>query len=268
MEIQKANNQYYAEYIESRVAAFINKASYSRPDCIVDFPFSETELTEMDNDALLIANAIGGTSAVWVGRHCGNEKCDLIVDGTREIELKYVGGGTGTYLNASLRYFSDRLHFTPFTDYMHKSICPILEPIYGVAVYDNLSPVTLAESKNIRHNQPELYEQIVAADKKMRAQYVSDLFNYFQSNPAILTTFISDCITKNIGNKSAPSELIIFNHQTKQVTIYNRDTILTKIKNKSIKKTSLGLVFDNFRVAIGWQNGNGLNNPTFRVFLK
>ena len=268
MEIQKANNQYYAEYIESRVVAFINKELYVLPDCIANFPFSESELSEMDNDAFLIANTIGGISATWVGRHCGNEKCDLIVDGAREIELKYVSGGTGTYLNASLSYFSERCHFTPFTDYTHKFICPILEPVYGASVYDNLSPVTLAESKNIRHNHPELYEQIVVADKKMRILYVSNLFDYFQANPTILTTFISDCITKNIGSKSAPSELIIFNHQTKQVTTYNCDTILAKIKNKSIKKTPLGLVFDNFRVAIGWQNGNGLNNPTFRVFLK
>ena len=40
------------------------------------------------------------------------------------------------------------------------------------------------------------------------------------------------------------------------------------IENKTIKNAGLSLVFDNFRVAIGWQNGNGLNNPTFRVFLK
>lgn len=268
MDIKKENNQYYAEYIESKVTALINKENYILPDCLKDFSFTQDEIEEMDSDAEKIASYIKGHKAIWVGRQCGNEKCDIIVDQIRQIELKYVGSGTGTYLNASLSYFSDKLGFTSFTEYTHKTICPILEKEYGKSVYETFSPVSMATSKDIRHNKTELYEQITKLDKEMRKQYVNDLFNYLKSNPDKLTLFITDCITKNINNKSTPSELIIFNHNTKKIICYSKDTILEKIKNKEIKNAGLSLVFDNFRVSIGWQNGNGLNNPTFRVFLK
>ena len=32
--------------------------------------------------------------------------------------------------------------------------------------------------------------------------------------------------------------------------------------------TDKGFKIGNIRFAIGWQNGNGLNNPTIRVFLE
>ena len=35
-----------------------------------------------------------------------------------------------------------------------------------------------------------------------------------------------------------------------------------------IRFTDKGMVIGNIRIAIGWQNGNGLNNPTIRVFLQ
>lgn len=268
MNIKRENNQYYAEYIESKVVSLINKDEYILPECLINFTFTKEEIIELNSDAVLIASCIGGNTAEWVGRHCGNEKCDIIVDGSREIELKYVGSGIGTYLNTSLSYFSDKLGFIPFTEYTHKAICPLLEMEYGTGVYETFSPVSMAISKEIRHNKPELYAQIVNADKVMRRQYVNDLFCYLKDNPDKITQFITDCITKNINNKSTPSELVVFNHCTKQILCYNQDTIMKKIENKTIKNAGLSLVFDNFRVAIGWQNGNGLNNPTFRVFLK
>lgn len=268
MNIQKENNQYYAEYIESKVVSLINGTSYELPQCLENFTFASDEIIEMNQDAKQIADYIDGNSAIWVGRHCGNEKCDIIVDQNRFIELKYVSCGTGTYLNSSLSYFSDRLGFTPFTEYTHKTICPILEAIYGGSVYTGISPVSMATSKEIRHNNEALYEQIKEVDKEMRKKYVADLFNFFQANPDKLTIFITDCITKNVNNKSTPSELVVFNHNSKELICYSRDTILQKIQNKEIKNAGLSLVFDNFRVQIGWQNGSGLNNPTFRVFLK
>lgn len=268
MEIKKENNQFYAEYIESRITSYINKEEYFLPNCLSEFVFSEQDLKEMDEDARLISQFLQGDKAIWVGRHCGNEKCDIIINGTRQVEIKYVSSGAGTYLNASLKYFSDRLGFVPFTEYTHKTICPLLEEEYGEEVYKNFSPVTISESKNIRHNKTALYKKIKEADKQMRQEYVTDLFNFFNQNPEKLTIFIADCITKNINNKDTPDELVIFNHQTKEITYYTKETILQKIKNKTIRKTNLGFVFDGFRVSIGWQNGNGLNNPTFRVFLK
>jgi hypothetical protein len=267
MNFSKANNQYYAAYIESRVVAYINKEEYKLPSFLEGFEFSDAELAEMDSDAKAIAESVGGIQAQWTGRECSTESCDLIVDG-REIELKYVSCGTGTYLNSSLSYFSDKLGFVPFTDYTHKTICHFLEKYFGEKVYSNFSPVSQKESSDFQHYQPELYEQLKKIDKTMRKQYVSDLYNFLIKNPQKLNTFITDVITKSISGKEAPEELIIFNHETKAILKYSKLDIERKIKNKTIKNAGLSLVFDEFRVAIGWQNGTGLNNPTLRVFIK
>lgn len=267
MKIEKENNQYYAEYIESRVVSLINKEDYILPDCLQNFLFPVEDLEEMNKDAEKIAKTLGGKTAIWVGRSCGNEKCDILID-DHEVELKYVSCGSGTYLNSSLSYFSDRLGFTSFKDYTSKELLPFLKNYFGDGVYNNLSPVSIEQSKEIRHNQPDLYKQIQKIDKETRKDYVNDLYNFLISNPDKMISFVNDCITKNVGNKHTPEVLFIFNHETKKITVYSKEEIERKVKNTSIKKTSLGLVFDNFRVAIGWQNGNGLNNPTFRVFLK
>lgn len=269
MDFKKENNQYYAEYIESKVVSLINHEDhFDTPECLQSYTFSAEEIKEMDEDAIKIANYIDASSAQWIGRHCSTESGDIIADGNRHIELKYVSSGTGTYLNASLSYFSDKLGFTPFTAYTHKTICPILEQEFGSKVYSNLSPVSQTESHYIRQHQKELYDKVKQADIIMRKQYVKDLFDYLTLNPDKLIMFINDVITKNVNShKSTPSELIIFNHKTKSIICYSKESIESKKANKQIKRTELGLVFDNFRVAIGWQNGNGLNNPTFRVFL-
>jgi hypothetical protein len=75
-------------------------------------------------------------------------------------------------------------------------------------------------------------------------------------------------LSKNIGTKQLPDKIIVFNYLDKTIRLIDNVTILSFIQNKQFKKNPLGLVFDNFRVAIGWQNGNGLNNPTIRVFIK
>lgn len=266
MNFEKANNQYYAMYIEGKVVSLINNEQLNVEK--IPFVFSAEELEEMNKDAEKISLFLKGKNAQWVGRAYGNEKCDIIIDNCRQVELKYVSCGNGTYLNTSLEYFSSKLNFTSFTEYTHKYICPILEPIFGDKVYKNISPVTIQESKDIRHGQKELYALIQKADKEMRKKYVEDLYNFLIDNPDKCIMFISDMINKNVNNKYTPDELVVFNHITKEIKAFSKEQIQILIKNKNIKKNALGLVFDGFRVQIGWQNGNGLNNPTLRVFIK
>lgn len=265
MNFKKEHNQYYAAFVESRVAAYINQEEYSLPDLIKDFSFSPEEIAEMEADALVIAKEIGGEKAVWVGRSTSNEDCDIIVDG-RRVEIKYVSMGKGTYLNTSLAYFSDKLGFTPFTDYTHKTICPYLEKFFGNGVYKNFSPVSREESSLFQDRDE--YKELQKIDKVMRKEYVENLYNFLISNPDKLKLFMADIVSKNVSNKEMPEEVVIFNHIKKEFMSFTKEDIIKKINSKTIKKTSLGLVLDGFRVQIGWQNGTGLNNPTLRVFLK
>lgn len=175
MKIDKENNQYYGQFIEEAINSIINQTEIKNT---TNFFFTDEEIEEMTQDAKDIARETQGHRSVYVGRNTGKENCDLIVDG-REIEIKYVSLGNGTYLNTSVNYFHNRFGFTDFKEYTSKELLPFLEKYYGESVYKNLSPVSMEQSKEIRHNNPDLYRQIQQIDKVMRKEYVSDLYNFF-----------------------------------------------------------------------------------------
>ena len=235
MKIDKENNQYYGQFIEEAINSIINQTEIKNT---TNFFFTDEEIEEMTQDAKDIAREIQGHLSVYVGRNTEKENCDLIVDG-REIEIKYVSLGNGTYLNTSVNYFHNRFGFTDFKDYTSKELLPFLEKYYGESVYKNLSPVSMEQSKEIRHNNPDLYRQIQQIDKVMRKEYVSDLYNFFCNNLDKLQIFISDMINKNIGNKRLFDEMIVFNHSTKQIKHYSKEFLQKYIQNKKFKNTDL-----------------------------
>ena len=262
MNIQKANNQDYGQYIEENLVNFINKIPFENN---TGFSFSEEELVEMDKDIELLGQTITGTQAEYVGRATKKANCDLYVDG-KAVEIKYVSEGTGTYYNTSLAYLSNELGFTSFLEYTHKWICPLLETFFGKTVYDNFSPVSMADSKAFQNTKE--YKELQKLDKAMRAEYVTDLYQFLNQHPEKWIQFVSDMVSKGSSNKTPPDILAIFNHRKKTVRVFSKDDILNSGTTKLVKKNSLGFSFDSFTVQIGWQNGSGLNNPTLRVFLK
>ena len=130
----------------------------------------------------------------------------------------------------------------------------------------NSSPVSMEISSKIQ--KLPIYSLIQAKDKQIRKDYVKELYEYLSDNTSLVNKFLSDILSKNCSNKQAPDRLLIFNYSTKEITDYNQNFILSLMNNKKIKNAGLSLVFDDIRVAIGWQNGSGLNNPTLRAFIK
>jgi hypothetical protein len=134
----------------------------------------------------------------------------------------------------------------------------------------NNSPVNQKSSSMIRHNYQELYENhIVAIDLKIRECFTKDIFNYFVNHPETIYEFISDMLNKNSGTciKNAPDRLIVLNYSKNKVKEIDIKHFYDNI-DTNIKMTDTGLVIGNVRIAISWQNGVGLNNPTIRVFLE
>ena len=68
------------------------------------------------------------------------------------------------------------------------------------------------------------------------------------------------------SQKNLFGDIIIFNYETKKITEFKWEEIFNS-PDIYIKTTDKGFTINNIRIAIGWQNGNGLNNPTLRVFL-
>lgn len=259
---EKKENGNVGKYVEQALVTTINQESIIN-NTSYNFPIETIE--KMNEDAKRIAKDLGGTKADYIGNHTKNANGDIIIDG-KIVELKYVSCGKGTYLNTTMDYFNTELGFCSYKEYMKEEILPWLSQFFGDKVYKNLSPVSKEESSAFQKTKD--YTTLKAMDKKARARYVTDLYNYLIANPEKLAKFISDCITKEAAGKEAPDILVVYDYSINKTTIIDRERIEELIKNKTFRKTSLGLVFDKFRVQIGWQNGAALNNPTIRVFIK
>lgn len=265
----RAENQYYGKYRECCVVAHLNNSNVEYHE---DFTFTEEEQASLFNEAKLIADFIGNHTASYLGNHTANESGDILLDNGEVLEIKTVSAGSGTYFNTSIYYF-EKFGFD-FKDYMDKyGLYSALEENFGDKVRisrKNNSPVSQAHSSFIRHNHEALYNQaIVPIDTNMRIKFTEDVTNYFYNNPDRIHEFISDMLNKNsfTSKKSSPDRLIVLNYRKNRV----REIDLKHFKDNistNIRVTDTGFVIGNVRVALSWQNGVGLNNPTIRVYLE
>ena len=261
MKITKANNQYYAEFVEGAIMSCFDSAF----SILVDYTFSKQEEEEMRDDAESIYRTFFKEykNIEYTGRNTITSCADFICDG-QNIELKYVSNGSGTYYNTRIEYCNKELGFTSFHDYMMASgQLELLEQFFTSAVYNNISPVSQKDSSWFRHEYPEIYKnQLVPLDKATREKYVQDFYQYIVENN-LIPQFYMDMINKYSKN-SKPDAIVVFNHQTKNGY---KNTELENIASFSHSASGVSIRINNIKVTFAWQNGTGLNNPTLRVFL-
>lgn len=264
----KADNQYYGKLFESAIVAQINKEDLIYKE---NYEFSEEDLKQIMEEAKIVADYLGDNKADYIGDKTSTASGDILLNDCEVIEIKRVSAGSGTYFNTSVHYFS-KFGFN-FNDYMSRfGLYDALEENFGQKVRisrTNKSPVSQPNSSLIRHNFSSLYEEkILPIDTKMRKAFVEDLAKYFTVNIESLNQFVNDMLNKatDSSSKTAPDRLIVFNYNKGRVN----EIDLTKYANQelTITATDKGIVIGALRIAIGWQNGNGLNNPTIRVFLE
>lgn len=264
MKIAREHNQYYGRYIERGIADYVNNIPIQNYEGFV-FPVDHIET--MNSDIGIIANYLHSTNIRYIGNHTTNENGDLVVDDII-VELKYTDGSLGTYFNTSTE-FVKHIGFTTFSEYLkNQGYYNILNQL-GIEVnFNNVSPVSMATSKNIRHNNPELYKQIVDIEKDYRLRYVAALHQHLMSNAEARLQFIKNLITKEASNKSMPDRLIVFNHNAKWIREFNKQDILTRLTDNNLTLSGGTIKMYGVHFTIAWQNGTGLNNPTIRVFLE
>lgn len=265
----KEDNQYYGKLFEAAVVAQLNKEPLSYSE---NYEFSDEEKQELLSEAKIVADYLAGHTAVYTGNHTGLASGDILLDSGENVELKRVSFGAGTYFNTSIYYF-EKFGFN-FKDYMHKyGLYEALENTFGSEFKisrKNNSPVSQPNSSLIRHNYEELYkENIVPVDLYVRQVFTQDLVNYFTNNLDKVYEFISDMLSKNsaTSKKSSPDRLIVFNYKKEKVKEINLKDFQENVST-NIRATDTGFIVGNVRVALSWQNGVGLNNPTIRVFLE
>ena len=279
----KGNNQYFAEYMEKAVCAIINKTEIIND---TGYPFTEKDMILMNKQAnyWVKRDFPYAYKATYLGRKTVTADCDIIINDTEHVELKYVSEGNGTYLNTSLYYFT-QFGFN-FHDYMENmGYLDLLTTIFGdkIVKRNNNSPVNEEISSSFRKSHPDIYKNdILPADKKVRQNFVNDLINYFKQPEHYndLQTFGHQMVTKETptSQKRNPDVVSVYGYKDDVIRRIYPDQILKPNEPISItqeesfnrnKETIFSIKLNNIiRVQIGWQNGTGLNNPTIRVFIE
>lgn len=264
MKIAREHNQYYGRYIERGIANYANNLPIQNYE---NFAFPIEHIETMNSDISTIANYLNSSNVRYIGNHTANEDGDLMVDGNI-VELKYTDGSLGTYFNTSTEFIK-HIGFNTFSEYLKsQGYYNDLSQLGVIVNVTNVSPVSMAISKDIRYNNPELYKQIINIEKDYRLRYVASLYEYLINNNEARLQFIKNLITKEASNKNMPDRLIVFNHNAKWIREFNRQDILTRLGNDNLILSGGTIKMYGVHFTIAWQNGTGLNNPTIRVFLE
>ena len=262
LNIKKAYNQYYGQYVEEAVVAIINNKEI--PNNITDYIFQDWEIDIMNEDAKAIANYLNSSTAEYVGRHTSSANCDIIAD-NREVELKY-SKDNGTFYNTSVSYF-DQFGLTPFKQYMFDyGVLSFLANYFGDKVYNNLSPVNANEGSKWVKENPELYEQLKEIEAKARDAYVTQVYNYLIEDSSRIEFFAKQMLTKESSGKHTPDLILIYHYNNDKIVTFTKDEVLA-MTSGSMTRSGYTFKFPGFHTTIAWQNGTGLNNPTIRVYL-
>jgi len=284
-EHNRGNNQYFAQYMEQAIDSIINHQAIINQ---TGYSFTDKDMELMNRHAQMWVDLVFYKyhTSNYVGRSVNNADCDIIFDDKDHVELKYVSSGTGTYYNSTLSYF-DHYGFD-FHKYMENSgYLALLQKYFPQFTnMNNKSPFSQDNSSYLRNKSSaeelQIYNDIILPfDAQVRKQFTHDLFVYF-SDPANVTQleqFAWHLITKNddFSRLYKPDYISIFCYETEKVVCINpldylpanQPITLTQKKGKKPgQEAEFSLILNNkLRVQIGWQNGTGLNNPTFRVFL-
>lgn len=262
---EKSKNQYYGKAFEYLICQFHNNEKVNNP-----YPneIGEKDFQKLCDQAQKFLRLIPSYQEpfVWIGNHTHEASCDIMM-GAQKIEVKHLSYGKGTYLNTSLENIV-KYGFISYYSYMEKyGLYDILNSFWDNVSHDG-SPLSAEEAKIFMKIHPKEYKIIQQKEKEIRRQYVVDLYQYFLDNPQKFTCFLQDCLSKNISNKETPDVILIYNYKKDTVFSFGREEICNQIETQDFKNAGLSFVSSKIRIAFGWQNGAGLNNPTIRVFLK
>lgn len=263
--MSRADNQYEGSLFEYLVCQIHNKDNFYN---IYEDKIPQERYISILEDAKIFCSTdiLPSGYAEWTGKETSNQNGDLLIN-SHVIEIKYVSGGTGTYLNTSLEKISN-YGFVSYRSYMETyGLYDKLEKYFSIN-RNNISPVDRETAETFKKEFPKEYKNLQSFEKPIRKIYVKDLFEFFQSNPLNLSRFIGDILSKAISRKESPEKLIVYNYINKKITQYDNETILKMAHSKTFRTAGVSLVFDNIRIAIGWQNCSPLNNPTLRCFIK
>lgn len=274
----KADNQYFGKYFERAIVEYINKNNCNidpnQYEDLKGYSFNQNELNELNQEASSVAKYLkfnNNIKAEYVGNHTEKACGDILLNSTTSIEIKRIlTSGSGTYHNTSIFFLKE--YGFDFKEYMKKyNLYDTIRkyfPLITVSETNN-SPVNQKNSSLIRHSDNEEGKKAICQkDEEIRKIFIQDLTTYFKENPDLAYDFAKNMLNKvklRTKNSYKPDRFIVYRYDKKLISEINLQDISL---NTDIENTDFGLIIGPLRMQIGWQNGNGLNNPTIRIFFR
>ena len=271
----KSTNQYFGELFE---IALCNELDINTNDFKIDHVFSKDEIDSVKSDAKcmgdLLRQSIDFNSSDWF--YCARSTVSSLgdlSDGSTTIELKYFSNGSGTYHNTSINYLNN-LGIESYHDFLNRhgyyqELARIIPDMK--ANTNSNSPFSNEQSHIIRHTMKSEYAAIEEIEANIRAKYVSYVVDEI-CNRNLVDTIFNDFINKkktsNGAYKGIPDFLAICNHRNGSCRVFKKNQLVNLSSVSSVKVKGFSITInDVMNLVIGWQNGNGLSNPTIRCFL-
>ena len=138
--------------------------------------------------------------------------------------------------------------------------------------YDSMSPLKQQDASTLRHMYGDIVDMISEHELQIRRAYTSYVVSYISVN-ALEGIVVNDMLNKrkmsNGTYKGMSDIIIICNSKTGGIRTISKQKLMAKASDSyKMHSTETSIVFDGLmRLALGWQNGNGMNNPTVRAFL-
>lgn len=271
----KSTNQYFGELFE---VSLCNELDINTGNFKIQYQFADDEIAcvqyDANNMAKLLNNIVDFSDLNWF--YCARNTVAALGDisnGNMSIELKYVNSGSGTYHNTSITYLNG-FGIIPYHDFLinhgyYDQLAKIIPSMKANIVFN--SPFTHEESHIIRHNMKNEYAEIEHIEKTIRAKYI-DYVGAEIVHRNLIDTIFNDFLNKkktsNKRYKGIPDLIAICNHHTGACRVIDKRKLSNLASRSSVCINGSSIIVnDVMRLVIGWQNGNGLSNPTIRCFL-
>ena len=274
---ERAKNQDYAIAFENEVANILG--AKNRISNSIVLPQNERDV--LKGHAICVAHHIQGlfgtdTDYIYCGRQTSNALGDFMTSDGKSIELKYVYGNTsGTYHNTSIDYFQSLCMFSYHNWLEHFGYMEWLQSVIPDDIDINCnanSPLKYSDASKLRNEYPSIARLISNHElpiRRLYTSYVSTYIDAFSLEGIVISDMINKKKTSDGQYKGISDVIVVCNSKTGDIRTIDKDDLIAKTSdNYKMHVTDTSIVFDGLmRLAIGWQNGNGMNNPTIRAFL-
>lgn len=277
MANKKADNQWYGKGFEQAIV--IVKKHQTPINPYPDHISAKDWLKLLHDAAVFIIQYEKQIAPIitieWIGNKTKNEDGDLIINGIK-VEVKHVEDANGTYMGTSWAKAVKKydLPLPDSREYLKTSGCyDKLFAKFGDEVNTiNASPFDIDRADEIQEKEKEWYNKYKQEEKKTREPIVEAVYQFLKDNPNKCRDFLYGILSKDINDKQAPDQLVVFNYKKQQITYFSdKTTLMNTIDNYKLTKTNrqkVGFKLGPFNIQIGWQNGAALCNPTVRALIK